>query len=88
MIGGGVGMNGHLQIADDVVITGMTMVTHSLHAAGVYSSGLPVDDNRRWQRNVARFRHLDKLAERVRRLERGQAAGMAAATADEEGSDA
>lgn len=87
MIAGGVGMSGHLQIADDVVITGMTMVTHSLHAAGVYSSGLPVDDNRRWQRNVARFRHLDTLAGRVRRLERGPTAGVAPA-ADEEGSDA
>jgi UDP-3-O-[3-hydroxymyristoyl] glucosamine N-acyltransferase len=74
MIGGGVGMNGHLKIADDVVITGMSMVTHSLRSSGVYSSGLPVDDNRRWQRNVARFRHLDTLAVRVRQLERSQAA--------------
>ncbi|MES1992974.1 MAG: UDP-3-O-(3-hydroxymyristoyl)glucosamine N-acyltransferase [Pseudomonadota bacterium] len=87
MIGGGVGMNGHLQIADDVVITGMTMVTHSLHAAGVYSSGLPVDDNRRWQRNVARFRHLDTLAGRVRHLERSQTAPMDPEAA-EEGPDA
>lgn len=87
MIAGGVGMSGHLRIADDVVITGMTMVTHSIHAAGVYSSGLPVDGNRRWQRNVARFRHLDTLARRVRRLEGGQAAGVAPAV-DEEGSDA
>lgn len=87
MIGGGVGMSGHLKIADDVLITGMTMVTHSLHTSGIYSSGLPVDDNRRWQRNVARFRHLDALAKRVRHLERDQATGMSP-VADEKGSDA
>ena len=87
MIGGGVGMNGHLQIADDVIITGMTMVTHSLHTAGIYSSGIPVDDNRRWQRNVARFRHLDALAGRVRRLEHDRTASMDS-EAMEEGSDA
>ena len=63
------------------------MVTHSLHAAGVYSSGLPVDDNRRWQRNVARFRHLDTLAVRVRHLERSQAAPVDPEVA-EEGPDA
>lgn len=85
MIGGGVGMNGHLQIADGVVITGMTMVTHSLHSPGVYSSGLPVDDNRRWQRNVARVRHLDEMAGRLRRLERRMS--TLEPSADEEGSD-
>lgn len=83
MIGGGVGMSGHLKIADDVVITGMSMVTHSLRSSGVYSSGLPVDDNRRWQRNVARFRHLDTLAVRVRHLERSQAAPVDPEVAEE-----
>lgn len=83
MIGGGVGMSGHLQIADGVVITGMTMVTHSLRAAGVYSSGIPADANRRWQRNAARFRHLDELADRVRRLERSGT--VPAFGSDEEG---
>lgn len=86
MIAGGVGMSGHLQIADGVVVTGMTMVTHSLRAAGVYSSGIPADTNRRWQRNAARFRHLDELADRVRRLERS--AAVPACGSDEEGSTA
>jgi len=86
MIGGGVGMSGHLQIAGGVVITGMTMVTHSLRAAGVYSSGIPADANRRWQRNAARFRHLDELADRVRRLERSETGTVTAIGSDEEGS--
>lgn len=86
MIAGGVGMSGHLQIADGVVVTGMTMVTHSLRAAGVYSSGIPADTNRRWQRNAARFRHLDELADRVRRLERSGT--VPAFGSDEEGSTA
>jgi UDP-3-O-[3-hydroxymyristoyl] glucosamine N-acyltransferase len=61
----------------------MTMVTHSLRAAGVYSSGIPADANRRWQRNAARFRHLDELADRVRRLERSGT--VPAFGSDEEG---
>lgn len=88
MIGGGVGMNGHLKIADDVVITGMTMVTHSLHTPGIYSSGISADVNRRWQRNAARFRRLDELADRVRQLERQTKLASTDTDSEEEGSPA
>jgi UDP-3-O-[3-hydroxymyristoyl] glucosamine N-acyltransferase len=47
----------------------MAMVTHSIHEAGVYSSGIPAIGNREWRRNVARFQHLDALAKRVKALE-------------------
>jgi UDP-3-O-[3-hydroxymyristoyl] glucosamine N-acyltransferase len=70
MIGGGAGIVGHLEIADHVVITGMTMVTRSITRPGVYSSGVPAQDNDSWTRNYARFRKLDKLARRVQALER------------------
>jgi len=69
MIAGAVGFVGHLQIADDVVITGQTMVNRSIAESGVYSSALPMDEAARWRRNSARFRHLDELAQRVRALE-------------------
>jgi len=70
MIGGGAGIVGHLEIADHVVITGMTMVTRSITEPGVYSSGVPAQDNESWNRNYARLRQLDRLARRVQKLER------------------
>ena len=68
-IGGGVGIVGHTEIADDVHITGMSFVAHSIRKPGVYSSGTPLETNREWRRNYARFHQLDDMARRLRRLE-------------------
>ncbi len=68
-IGGAVGMAGHLQIGDDVHFTGMAMVTKSFPEPGVYSSGIPAMSNAEWRKNAARFRQLDDLARRLKRLE-------------------
>ena len=70
MIGGGAGIVGHLEITDNVVITGMTMVTRSITKPGVYSSGVPHQDNESWNRNYARLRQLDRIARKLQRLER------------------
>jgi UDP-3-O-[3-hydroxymyristoyl] glucosamine N-acyltransferase len=77
MIGGSVGFAGHLSIADDVVITGGSGVTHSIASAGVYSSTLSTEEVHTWRRLVARFKRSGLLEERVRRLER--ASGVKAA---------
>ncbi|HSN71642.1 MAG TPA: UDP-3-O-(3-hydroxymyristoyl)glucosamine N-acyltransferase [Steroidobacteraceae bacterium] len=61
MIAGAVGIAGHLSICDDVVITGLSMVSSSINKPGVYSSGLPVQEAAVFRRNVARFRNLDRL---------------------------
>ena len=74
MLGGMVGIVGHLEICDDVAVTGRTMVSSSIRRPGVYSSGLPADEARRFRRNAARFQRLDELARRVRRLEGGTGA--------------
>ena len=71
MIAGAVGVAGHLDICDDVVVTGGSSVTHSLNTPGVYSGCIPVTSATVWRRLVGRFKRLDSLAERVRRLERG-----------------
>ena len=84
MIGGAVGFAGHLEICDDVVVTGMSLVSHDLRKPGVYSSALPVDEARLFRRNTARFRHLDELAGRVKALER--AADAEAGADDRHGS--
>jgi len=70
MIGGGAGILGHLVIADHVIVTAMSLVTHSIREAGEYSSGMPLETNRRWRKNAVRMRHLDELARRLRELER------------------
>lgn len=69
MIGGQSALAGHIDIADDVVITGMSGVSNSIKQAGMYSSGMPVTDNKRWRRNIARFLHLDELARRLKAVE-------------------
>lgn len=71
-IGGAVGMAGHLTIGDNVHLTGMAMVTRSFTEPGLYSSGIPAMPGAQWRRNVARFRHLDELAQRLKELEEKQ----------------
>jgi UDP-3-O-[3-hydroxymyristoyl] glucosamine N-acyltransferase len=68
-IAGAVGMAGHLTIGDNVHFTGMAMVTRSFTEPGLYSSGIPAMPSSEWRRNAVRFRHLDELARRLKRLE-------------------
>ena len=70
LIGGSAGVLGHLEIADGVTITAMTLVTHSLREPGVYSSGAPIEENHAWRRNAARMRQLDAMARRIATLEK------------------
>ena len=70
LIGGSAGILGHLNVADRVTVTAMTLVTHSIAQAGEYSSGTPFQSNREWRRNAARFKHLDELTRRVHAIER------------------
>jgi UDP-3-O-[3-hydroxymyristoyl] glucosamine N-acyltransferase len=70
LIGGGAGILGHLSIADRVTITARALVTHSIHAAGEYSAGVPIQEAKQWRRNAARFKHLDELVRRVQALEK------------------
>ncbi|HGG58581.1 MAG TPA: UDP-3-O-(3-hydroxymyristoyl)glucosamine N-acyltransferase [Gammaproteobacteria bacterium] len=69
-IGGAVNIVGHLRIADHTTITGQTFVANSIDEPGVYSSGVPMQANRQWRRNYARFKQLDELAKRIRQLEK------------------
>ena len=70
MIGGQVGIGGHLTICDDVIITGCTMVSHSVSRPGVYSGGIPLEEAHSWRRLVGRFKRLETLAARLKSLER------------------
>lgn len=68
-LGGGAGLAGHIELGDNVHVTGMAMVTRSLPDPGVYSGNMPVTTNRDWRRNIANFRRMDKLLDRVKQLE-------------------
>jgi len=70
MIGGNAGVLGHLELADRVTITAKSLVTHSIREPGEYSSGVPLQDNRQWRKNAARFKHLDEYARRLATLEK------------------
>ncbi|MCC5881281.1 MAG: UDP-3-O-(3-hydroxymyristoyl)glucosamine N-acyltransferase [Halomonas sp.] len=70
MLGGGVGLSGHLTICDGVQVTGMSLVTNSIHEPGVYSSGTGAMPNAQWRKNAVRFKQLDELARRLTRLEK------------------
>jgi UDP-3-O-[3-hydroxymyristoyl] glucosamine N-acyltransferase len=64
MVGGMVGFAGHLTIADDVVITGCSLVSASIKQAGTYSSGMPTVEARQWRHMVA---HLRRFGTKERR---------------------
>jgi UDP-3-O-[3-hydroxymyristoyl] glucosamine N-acyltransferase len=64
MVGGMVGFAGHLSIADDVVITGCSLVSASIREPGSYSSGMPTVPTRAWRRMVA---HLRRFGEKEQR---------------------
>ncbi|MBF2760934.1 MAG: UDP-3-O-(3-hydroxymyristoyl)glucosamine N-acyltransferase [Ectothiorhodospiraceae bacterium AqS1] len=69
-IGGAAAIAGHLEIADDVVLTATSAVSSTIAEAGTYSSGMPVQENLRWRRNIARFRRLDEMAKRLASIEK------------------
>ena len=70
LIGGCAGVVGHIELCDRVVVTAMTLVTHSIREPGEYSSGTPLMDNRNWRRSAARFKQLDALARRVQAIDK------------------
>lgn len=70
MIGGAVGIAGHLEIADKVMIMGMSLVCKSIKQPGSYSSAIPSENSRQWNRQVVRIKQLDTMARRLRRLEK------------------
>ena len=74
MLGGGVGLAGHLTLCDGVQVTGMSLVTNSIHEPGVYSSGTGAMANAQWRKNAVRFKQLDDMAKRLTRLERARGA--------------
>jgi UDP-3-O-[3-hydroxymyristoyl] glucosamine N-acyltransferase len=83
MISGAVVVLNSLTICDDVMLTFGSVVTKSVDTPGKYSGQLPAEPAARWQKNAARFRQLDALAERLRAAERAVAQLMEKKNADD-----
>jgi UDP-3-O-[3-hydroxymyristoyl] glucosamine N-acyltransferase len=70
MFAGGVGLVGHIEVCDNVFITGMTMVTRSITEPGSYSSGTAMQPAAEWRKSAARIRNLDDMARRLQQMEK------------------
>ncbi|MDD4911941.1 MAG: UDP-3-O-(3-hydroxymyristoyl)glucosamine N-acyltransferase [Sideroxydans sp.] len=68
-IGGGAIILGHLQVADQVEVSAGTVVTKTIREAGTYSGTFPFGENQKWRKNAAQLRHLDEMADRIKKLE-------------------
>ncbi len=68
-IAGLCGLNGHIEVCDHVILTGMAMVISSITEPGVYSSGIPHTANKDWRRQMAHLRHIGDMNKKIKALE-------------------
>ncbi|MEW6514184.1 MAG: UDP-3-O-(3-hydroxymyristoyl)glucosamine N-acyltransferase [Pseudomonadota bacterium] len=69
-IGGAAVILGHLSLADGVNVSAGTLVGKSIAQPGNYTGTVPFMAHDEWQKNFARLRHLDALADKIRNLEK------------------
>ena len=70
MFGGMAGVVGHITICDDVVVLGKGVASKDITEPGIYSAMFPAEPAKEWAKKVARFRRIDSLIDRVKRLEK------------------
>jgi UDP-3-O-[3-hydroxymyristoyl] glucosamine N-acyltransferase len=70
MLAGQTGVVGHVTICDDVVVSGRAVISKDITEPGVYAGTFTAEPAREWNRQVARFRRLEQLIERVNKLEK------------------
>lgn len=69
ILGGDVAISDNIEIADNVILTGRSSVPNSIKESGMYSSGIPAVEVRKWRRILGRIKQLDELAQRIKALE-------------------
>ncbi|QLK62319.1 UDP-3-O-(3-hydroxymyristoyl)glucosamine N-acyltransferase [Enterobacteriaceae bacterium Kacie_13] len=69
-IGGASVINGHMEICDQAVVTGMGMVMRPITEPGVYSSGIPLQPNKVWRKTAALVMNIDEMNKRLKAVER------------------
>ncbi|MCO6551680.1 MAG: UDP-3-O-(3-hydroxymyristoyl)glucosamine N-acyltransferase [Gilliamella sp.] len=70
LIGGASVINGHMEICDQVTVTGMGMVMRPIKQPGVYSSGIPLQENKVWRKTASLVLHIDEMNKRLKALEK------------------
>ena len=69
-IAGACNIIGHLVIADDVNILVASVIAKSISRPGTYAGAVPSQPYDDWLRNYSHLRHLDSMADKIRRLEK------------------
>ncbi len=69
-IGGAAVILGHLSLAEGVNVSAGTLVGKSIAQPGNYTGTVPFMAHDDWQKNFARLRHLDAMADKIRTLEK------------------
>ncbi|MDH2998719.1 UDP-3-O-(3-hydroxymyristoyl)glucosamine N-acyltransferase [Pasteurellaceae bacterium LFhippo2] len=69
-IGGASVINGHMEICDGAIITGMGMVMRPITEKGIYSSGIPLQPNKEWRKTAALTMNIDEMNKRLKALEK------------------
>ena len=69
MFAGRSGAVGHITICDDVIVAAMTFLSKDVTTPGTYAASFPAAEAKSWAKQLARFRRLGALIERVKKLE-------------------
>jgi UDP-3-O-[3-hydroxymyristoyl] glucosamine N-acyltransferase len=69
MFAGAGGAVGHITICDDVIIGAMTFASKDISEPGTYLASFPAEPARDWAKKVGRFRRIEALQARVKKLE-------------------
>lgn len=71
MFAGRSGAVGHIEICDDVTVAGQSFLSKDTTEPGAYAGSFPAVPAQAWAKQLARFRRLGVLADRVSKLEKG-----------------
>jgi len=70
LFAGRAGAVGHINVCDDVIVAAQTFLSKDVTEPGTYAASFPADNARSWAKQLARFRRLGTLIERVKKLEK------------------
>ena len=70
MFAGMGGAVGHVSICDDVIVGAKSFVSKDITEPGTYLASFPAEPAKDWAKKVGRFRRIQALQDRVKKLER------------------
>ena len=70
MFAGMAGTVGHINICDDVIVAAKSYLSKDVTEPGTYGASFPGIPGKEWARQLARFRRLGTLYDRVKKLEK------------------